>query len=117
VTQRARSGPHSMVGPLAHSFLLKREFTSPFRLPHELSGGEGLAEFTTITGLQPGAIVRVSGAPASSVTDIEAPADPECKFRARLEVTEDLHQLVRADSASVDSSKPAINRHFKARHF
>jgi phospholipid/cholesterol/gamma-HCH transport system substrate-binding protein len=55
-------------------------------------------EFTAITGLQPGAIVRVSGAPAGSVIDIEPPTDPNGKFRVHLEVTEDLHQLVRTDS-------------------
>src|SRR5687768_2079513 len=55
-------------------------------------------EFTTITGLQPGAIVRVSGAPAGSVTGIEPPLNPNGKFRVRLEITEDLHQLVRTDS-------------------
>jgi len=58
-------------------------------------------EFTAITGLQPGAIVRVSGASAGSVVDIEAPADPNDKFRVQLEITEDLHQLVRTDSVAV----------------
>jgi phospholipid/cholesterol/gamma-HCH transport system substrate-binding protein len=57
-------------------------------------------EFTTITGLQPGSIVRVSGARAGSVREIEPPADPSRRFRVRLDVTEDLHQLVRTDSVA-----------------
>jgi phospholipid/cholesterol/gamma-HCH transport system substrate-binding protein len=72
------------------------------------------AEFRTITGLQPGAIVRVSGAPAGSVTDIEAPADPSGKFRARLEITEDLHQLVRTDSVAAIQTEGLVGGSFLA---
>ncbi len=61
-------------------------------------------QFTRITGLQPGAIVRVSGAKAGSVTQILPPGGPSQKFRVRLEVTEDLHPLVRTDSvASIET--------------
>ena len=55
-------------------------------------------EFKKITGLQPGAIVRVSGAKAGSITEILPPNTPSEKFRVKLEITEDLHQLVRTDS-------------------
>jgi len=55
-------------------------------------------EFTKITGLQPGAIVRVSGAKAGIVTQIVPPTRPSEKFRVELEIIEDLHQLVRTDS-------------------
>ena len=55
-------------------------------------------EFRKITGLQPGGIVRVSGAKAGSITQILPPNTPSEKFRVKLEVTEDLHQLVRTDS-------------------
>ena len=55
-------------------------------------------EFKKITGLQPGAIVRVSGAKAGSITEILPPDTPSEKFRVKLEITEDLHQLVRTDS-------------------
>ena len=71
-------------------------------------------EFTTITGLQPGAIVRVSGAQAGSVTDIEPPADPSSKFRARLEITEDLHQLVRTDSVAAIQTEGLVGGSFLA---
>jgi phospholipid/cholesterol/gamma-HCH transport system substrate-binding protein len=58
------------------------------------------AEFKKITGLQPGSIVRVSGAKAGSITEILPPATPGEKFRVKLEITEDLHQLVRTDSVA-----------------
>jgi phospholipid/cholesterol/gamma-HCH transport system substrate-binding protein len=71
-------------------------------------------EFATITGLQPGAVVRVSGAQAGSVTDIETPADPSSKFRARLEITEDLHQLVRTDSVAAIQTEGLVGGSFLA---
>jgi phospholipid/cholesterol/gamma-HCH transport system substrate-binding protein len=61
-------------------------------------------QFTKITGLQPGAIVRVSGAKAGSITEIFPPARPSDKFKVKLEITEDLHQIVRNDSiASIET--------------
>lgn len=61
-------------------------------------------EFARITGLQPGAIVRVAGARAGEVVDIEPPVAPAGRFRVRLQVTEELHQLVRTDSvASIET--------------
>jgi phospholipid/cholesterol/gamma-HCH transport system substrate-binding protein len=55
-------------------------------------------EFTKITGLQKGTIVRVSGAKAGTIKDIEVPPRPGTKFRVKLEITEDLHPIVRGDS-------------------
>jgi phospholipid/cholesterol/gamma-HCH transport system substrate-binding protein len=61
-------------------------------------------EFKKITGLQPGAIVRVSGAKAGAITEILPPNTPSEKFRVKLEIAEDLHQLVRTDSiASIET--------------
>lgn len=61
-------------------------------------------EFAKVTGLQPGAIVRVSGARAGEVTEIRPPSQPAGKFRVRMQVTEELHQLVRTDSvASIET--------------
>lgn len=57
-------------------------------------------EFTKVTGLQAGAIVRVSGAKAGSITQILPPGRPSAKFRVRLEIVESLHQLVRTDSVA-----------------
>jgi phospholipid/cholesterol/gamma-HCH transport system substrate-binding protein len=55
-------------------------------------------EFARVSGLQPGAIVRVSGAKAGQVKDIEVPTSPARKFRVKMELTEDLHPLIRTDS-------------------
>ena len=55
-------------------------------------------EFKKITGLQPGAIVRVRGAKAGAIAQILPPNTPSEKFRVKVEITEDLHQLVRTDS-------------------
>jgi phospholipid/cholesterol/gamma-HCH transport system substrate-binding protein len=61
-------------------------------------------EFKKVTGLQPGAIVRVSGAKAGTIKQIDPPNTPGGKFRVQLEITEDLHQLVRLDSvASIET--------------
>lgn len=57
-------------------------------------------DFTKITGLEPGAVVRVSGAKAGSVKDIETPGSPTGKFRVRMEIAESLHPLVRTDSVA-----------------
>jgi phospholipid/cholesterol/gamma-HCH transport system substrate-binding protein len=71
-------------------------------------------EFRNITGLQPGAIVRVSGATAGSVADITPPPDPDGRFRVRLEVTENLHQLVRADSVAAIQTEGLVGGSFLA---
>jgi phospholipid/cholesterol/gamma-HCH transport system substrate-binding protein len=55
-------------------------------------------EFRTITGLQPGSIVRVSGAKAGAITTISPPNVPGGKFRIEFEIAEELHPLVRLDS-------------------
>jgi phospholipid/cholesterol/gamma-HCH transport system substrate-binding protein len=71
-------------------------------------------EFTRITGLQPGGIIRVSGARAGSIRAIETPVDPNGKFRIRLEITEDLHQLVRTDSVAAIETEGLVGGAFLA---
>jgi phospholipid/cholesterol/gamma-HCH transport system substrate-binding protein len=61
---------------------------------------EVYAEFKEIAGLQKGAIVRVSGMNAGEVETIHLPASPSAKFRVKLRVREDLHQLIRLDSVA-----------------
>jgi phospholipid/cholesterol/gamma-HCH transport system substrate-binding protein len=69
-------------------------------------------EFTKITGLQPGAIVRVSGAKAGSITEILPPATPNQKFRVKLEVVETLHQLVRTDSLATIETEGLVGGNY-----
>ena len=61
-------------------------------------------EFKKITGLQPGGIVRVSGARAGAIKTIVPPNTPGGKFRVEFEISEELHPLVRMDSlASIET--------------
>ena len=63
-----------------------------------------VTEFKKITGLQPGGIVRVSGAKAGAITKIAPPRTPGAKFRVEFTVTQDLQPLVRLDSlASIET--------------
>lgn len=69
-------------------------------------------EFVKITGLQPGAIVRVSGARAGSVQEILPPATPSAKFKVRMEIIEDLHPLIRTDSMASIATEGLVGGSF-----
>src|SRR5471030_2451594 len=61
-------------------------------------------EFKKITGLQPGGIIRVSGARAGAIKKIVPPNAPGGKFQVEIEIIEELHPLVRMDSlASIET--------------
>lgn len=59
------------------------------------------AEFKTLGGIRQGSQVRVSGMSAGEVKGIAVPSTPTGRFRVRMEVTEDLHGLIRADSVAI----------------
>jgi phospholipid/cholesterol/gamma-HCH transport system substrate-binding protein len=69
-------------------------------------------EFKKITGLQPGAIVRVSGAKAGAITQIVPPNGPGGKFRVEFEITEELHPLVRTDSLATIETEGLVGGSF-----
>ena len=69
-------------------------------------------EFKKITGLQPGAVVRVSGAKAGTITQILPPDTPSGKFRVELEIVEDLHQLVRTDSLATIETEGLVGGNY-----
>src|SRR5437762_2143348 len=71
-------------------------------------------EFARLSGLQPGAIVRVSGAKAGEVKDIEVPTSPAMKFRVRMDVTEKLHPLIRTDSVAAIQTEGLVGGTFLA---
>src|SRR5215510_5557594 len=58
------------------------------------------AEFSKLGQLEIGAVVRVAGADAGEVTDIQIPSSPASKFRVKMGIREDLHGLVRTDSVA-----------------
>jgi phospholipid/cholesterol/gamma-HCH transport system substrate-binding protein len=69
-------------------------------------------EFKKITGLQPGAVVRVSGAKAGSITQILPPDTPSGKFRVELEIVEDLRHLVRTDSVATIETEGLVGGNY-----
>src|SRR5437588_5030013 len=71
-------------------------------------------EFSRVSGLQPGAIVRVSGAKAGQVKDIEVPNSPAKKFRVKIDITEDLHPLIRTDSVAAIQTEGLVGGVFLA---
>jgi phospholipid/cholesterol/gamma-HCH transport system substrate-binding protein len=71
-------------------------------------------EFAKVTGLQPGAIIRVAGAKAGSVKEIIPPTRPSDKFKVKLEITEELHPLVRTDSIATIETEGLVGGSFLA---
>ena len=69
-------------------------------------------EFATVGQLELGATVRVAGLDAGEVTDILIPSSPEQKFRLRMQVREDLHQLIRTDSVATTQTEGLVGAVF-----
>jgi phospholipid/cholesterol/gamma-HCH transport system substrate-binding protein len=61
---------------------------------------EVYAEFSKVSGLQNGAMVRVAGLDAGEVETIHLPASPSGRFRVKLRVREDMHPIIRLDSVA-----------------
>jgi phospholipid/cholesterol/gamma-HCH transport system substrate-binding protein len=57
-------------------------------------------EFSQLGELEVGSDVRVAGANAGEVADIEPPTSPSGKFRVRMLVREALHPIIRTDSVA-----------------
>src|SRR4030095_1978181 len=65
-------------------------------------------EFSRLGQLETGAPVRVAGAGAGEVIDIEPPSRPSEKFRVKMEVREALHPIVRSDSIAVPQTEGLV---------
>jgi phospholipid/cholesterol/gamma-HCH transport system substrate-binding protein len=70
------------------------------------------AEFSKLGQLEVGAIVRVAGAEAGEVTDIQVPSGPSGKFRVKMEVRDDLHPLIRTDSVAMTQTEGLVGAIF-----
>jgi phospholipid/cholesterol/gamma-HCH transport system substrate-binding protein len=69
-------------------------------------------QFSNISGLQNGALVRVAGMEAGEVTQIEVPGGPSAQFRVRLRIRENLRPVIRTDSvASIQNDGLVGNRY------
>ena len=70
------------------------------------------AEFSQIAALGNGAKVRVAGMDAGEVESITVPASPSGRFRVRMRVRTDLHQLLRLDSVASIQSDGLVGNKF-----
>ena len=69
-------------------------------------------EFARLGQLELGAVVRVAGMDAGEVTAIEIPRNPSGKFRVRMEVREDMRQLIRTDSVATTLTEGLVGAVF-----
>ena len=65
-------------------------------------------EFSRLGEIELGAPVRVAGAGAGEVVEIEPPSRPSAKFRVKMEVREALHPIIRTDSVAVPQTEGLI---------
>ena len=65
-------------------------------------------EYAKLGQLQVGAVVRVAGMNAGEVTEIAVPPGPAGKFRVKMEVRDDLHQLIRTDSMATTQTEGLV---------
>lgn len=73
---------------------------------------EVYTEYSRISGLQTGAIVRVAGLDAGEVETIHLPASPSAKFRVKLRIRQDVHPLVRLDSVATIQTDGLVGNKF-----
>ena len=69
-------------------------------------------EFANLAALEEGAKVRVGGMDAGEVSSIQVPANPSAKFRVRLRIREDFHQLLRVDSLAMVQTDGLVGNKF-----
>jgi phospholipid/cholesterol/gamma-HCH transport system substrate-binding protein len=69
-------------------------------------------EFSKLGELEAGAPVRVAGAEAGEVADIELPHSPSGKFRVKMEVREALHPIIRTDSIAASQTQGLVGGTF-----
>jgi phospholipid/cholesterol/gamma-HCH transport system substrate-binding protein len=65
-------------------------------------------EFKKLGQLEIGATVRVAGANAGEVTDIQLPTSPSGTFRVEMKVREALHPIIRTDSVAATQTEGLV---------
>jgi hypothetical protein len=70
------------------------------------------SDFTSVSGLETGANVRVSGLEAGEVEEIQVPSQASSLFRVKLRLTEKVHPLVRQDSLAVIQTEGLVGDKF-----
>lgn len=77
---------------------------------------EFFADFSRLGGLQPGALVRVSGRDAGEVLEIYEPSSPKGKFLVKFEALEKLHPIIRTDSTASIQTEGIVGAKFLQIH-
>ena len=70
------------------------------------------SDFKSVSGLETGANVRVSGLEAGEVEEIQVPSQASSLFRVKLRLTEKVHPLVRQDSLAVIQTEGLVGDKF-----
>jgi hypothetical protein len=70
------------------------------------------SDFKSVSGLETGANVRVSGLEAGEVEEIQVPSQASALFRVKLRLTEKVHPLVRQDSLAVIQTEGLVGDKF-----
>jgi hypothetical protein len=70
------------------------------------------SDFASVSGLEAGANVRVSGLAAGEVVEIQVPKTPSSLYRVKLRVAEKIHPLVRQDSIAAIQTEGLVGDKF-----
>jgi hypothetical protein len=70
------------------------------------------SDFASVSGLEAGANVRVSGLEAGEVEEIQVPSNPSSMYRIKLRLTEKVHPLVRQDSIAAIQTEGLVGDKF-----
>lgn len=73
---------------------------------------EVYTEFASLSGLQSGAKVRVSGMDAGEVSEMHVPKRPSARFRLKLRLDQKLRPLVRQDSVALIQTEGLVGNKF-----
>src|SRR5262245_49878136 len=70
------------------------------------------ANFSSVSGLEEGANVRVSGLAAGEVSKIEVPNQASSQFRVKVRIAEKFHPMVRDDSIALVQTEGLVGNKY-----
>src|ERR1700733_11494159 len=75
-------------------------------------GFEVYSDFTSVSGLETGADVRVSGLQAGELLEIQVPREPSGQYRVKLRLDQKVHPLIRQDSIAAIETEGLVGDKF-----
>jgi hypothetical protein len=75
-------------------------------------GFEVFSDFTSVSGLETGADVRVSGLQAGELLEIQVPREPSGQYRVKLRLDQKVHPLIRQDSIAIIETEGLVGDKF-----